>query len=110
MNYTGPKPPYDHLNVEDKYSWVKTPRWMGKPMEVGPLSRMLVAYASGRDEFKYMVEMVLGKLDVPATALFSTLGRTAARAMETVDRSCAQASEIAESVVNAVLSCQRMEQ
>ena len=83
MNYTGPKPPYSHLNVEDKYSWVKTPRWKGKPMEVGPLSRMLVGYASGIPEYTESVNAVLKTLNVPATALFSTLGRTAARAMET---------------------------
>jgi hydrogenase large subunit len=83
MNYTGPKPPYEHLNVEDKYSWVKTPRWKGKPMEVGPLSRVLVGYASGREDFVEPVNGLLKMLDVPATALFSTLGRTAARAIET---------------------------
>ena len=83
MNYTGPKPPYSHLNVEDKYSWVKTPRWKGKPMEVGPLSRMLVGYASGIPEYTESVNAVLKTLNVPATALFSTLGRTAARAIET---------------------------
>jgi hydrogenase large subunit len=84
MNYTGPKPPYDHLNVEDKYSWIKTPRWKGKPMEVGPLARVLVGYASGREEFVETVNLVLGKLNAPAEALFSTLGRTAARAIETL--------------------------
>jgi len=83
LNYTGPKPPYSHLNVEDKYSWVKTPRWKGKPMEVGPLSRVLVGYASGIPEYTESVNAVLKTLNVPATALFSTLGRTAARAIET---------------------------
>lgn len=83
MNYTGPKPPYEHLNVEEKYSWVKTPRWKGKPMEVGPLSRVLVGYASGREDFTEPVNKVLSILNVPASALFSTLGRTAARAIET---------------------------
>jgi len=84
LNYTGPKPPYDQLNVEDKYSWLKTPRWKGNAMEVGPLARMLVGYASGRDEYKEVVEWALGKLDVPVQALFSTLGRTAARGLESV--------------------------
>jgi hydrogenase large subunit len=84
FNYTGPKPPYDYLDVKDKYSWLKTPRWNGHAMEVGPLSRMLVGFASGRDEFKEVVTMALKKLDVPVTALFSTLGRTAARGLETV--------------------------
>ena len=84
LNYAGPKPPYDQLNIENKYSWLKTPRWKGNAMEVGPLARMLVGYASGRDEYKEVVEWALGKLDVPVQALFSTLGRTAARGLESV--------------------------
>ncbi len=84
LNYTGPKPPYDQLNVDGKYSWLKTPRWKGNAMEVGPLARMLVAYASGREEVKEIVDSALRKLEVPVTALFSTLGRTAARGLETV--------------------------
>jgi hydrogenase large subunit len=83
LNYTGPVPPYEHLNVEEKYSWLKTPRWKGNAMEVGPLARMLVGYASGRDEFKDIVGWALKTLDVPVDALFSTLGRTAARGLET---------------------------
>ena len=83
FNYTGPQPPYEQLNVEQKYSWLKTPRWKGHAMEVGPLSRMLVAYASGREEVKDVVNATLKKLDVPVAALFSTLGRTAARGLET---------------------------
>jgi hydrogenase large subunit len=83
LNYTGPKPPYEHLDVSQKYSWVKTPRWKGNPMEVGPLSRMLVGYASGRADYKEVIESTLKALDVPVAALFSTLGRTAARGLET---------------------------
>jgi hydrogenase large subunit len=83
LKYTGPQPPYDQLNVDQKYSWLKTPRWNGHPMEVGPLSRMLVAYASGHQEVKDIIGFVLKKLNVPVTALFSTLGRTAARGIET---------------------------
>ncbi len=82
LNYTGPRPPYDYIDVENKYSWLKTPRWKGHPMEVGPLSRMLVGYASGKEEYKQVVEEALGVLGVPVTALFSTLGRTAARGLE----------------------------
>ena len=81
--YTGPKPPFEHLNVEEKYSWLKSPRYMDTPMEVGPLARMLVAYASGHAEVKELVNGVLSKLNAPPTALFSTLGRIAARALET---------------------------
>ncbi len=83
FNYTGPKPPYDYLNVQGKYSWLKTPRWNGKPMEVGPLARLIVGYAGGNVEIKEAVDEALKKLNVPATILFSTLGRTAARAIET---------------------------
>ena len=83
LNYTGPQPPYDQLNVDGKYSWLKTPRWNGHAMEVGPLARMLVGYASGRTDVQDAVNMVLKKLDVPVAALFSTLGRTAARGIET---------------------------
>jgi hydrogenase large subunit len=83
FNYTGPKPPYEQLDVAGKYSWLKTPRWKGHPMEVGPLSRMLVAYASGHAEVKEAVDGALKTLGVPVTALFSTLGRTAARGLET---------------------------
>lgn len=83
LNYTGPRPPYTHLDIKDKYSWIKTPRWKEQPMEVGPLARMLVAYASGKEPQKSLINSVLQQLNLPAEALFSTLGRTAARALET---------------------------
>ncbi len=83
LNYTGPQPPYEQLEVEQKYSWIKTPRWKGMPMEVGPLARLLVAYASGNREVMEEINGVLKHLDVPVGALFSTLGRTAARGLET---------------------------
>jgi hydrogenase large subunit len=80
--YTGPKPPYEFLEVDKKYSWLKAPRYDDQVMEVGPLSRMLVAYASGNQEVKSMVDGVLAKFSAPPTALISTLGRIAARALE----------------------------
>ena len=80
--YSGPKPPYEHLDTERKYSWVKAPRYEEKPMEVGPLARVLVAYASGQKEAKATVDLVLGRLGVGPEALFSTLGRTAARGID----------------------------
>lgn len=81
INYTGPKPPYKNLDVDQKYSFIKTPRWKGKPMEVGPLARLLVNYGRGDKETQEEVNAVLKHLDVPVDALFSTLGRTAARAI-----------------------------
>ena len=83
-NYTGPTPPYEKLDGAAKYSWLKAPRYDGLPMEVGPLSRMLVAYASGHARVKELVGDVLKKLGVGPEALFSTLGRVAARGIETL--------------------------
>ncbi len=83
INYSGPNPPYDFLNVDEKYSFIKTPRWKGMPMEVGPLARLLVGYGRGNKEIQDAVNAALAHLDVPVDALFSTLGRTAARGIET---------------------------
>ena len=83
LNYDGPAPPYEHLEVENNYSWLKSPRWKGNVMEVGPLARVLMLYASGNELTQELVNMTLSKLDVPVEALFSTLGRTAARTLET---------------------------
>jgi hydrogenase large subunit len=83
FNFTGPNPPYEQLDVSGKYSWLKTPRWKDHAMEVGPLARMLVAFARGSTDAKEVVTEALGRLNVPVTALFSTLGRTAARGLET---------------------------
>jgi [NiFe] hydrogenase large subunit/hydrogenase large subunit len=82
--YDGPPTPWRYLQDQRKYSWLKSPRYDGLPMEVGPLARMLVAYASNHEEARAMVGETLGKLNVGAPALFSTLGRTAARGIETV--------------------------
>lgn len=83
FNYTGPKPPYDELEVQQKYSWLKAPRWSETPMEVGPLARVLAMYATGHTQTQELVNMILGALGAPIEAVFSTLGRTAARAVET---------------------------
>jgi hydrogenase large subunit len=83
LNYTGPKPPFEQLDVDGGYSWLKSPRWKGKAMEVGPLARVLLMYAKGHEQTKALVDATLAKLEVPIEAVFSTLGRTAARAIET---------------------------
>jgi hydrogenase large subunit len=79
----GPTPPFQHVEVEDGYSWLKSPRWKGHAMEVGPLARVLLLYATGHDQAKELVGMALSSLKLPVDALFSTLGRTAARTLET---------------------------
>jgi len=82
-SYTGPEPPYERLNTSEKYSWLKSPRYDGVPMEVGPLARMLVCYAKGHERVKPAVDGALEALQVGPPALFSTLGRVAARGIET---------------------------
>jgi hydrogenase large subunit len=83
----GPNTKGSRTNIEAidegaKYSWIKAPRWRGNAVEVGPLARYVIGYAQGNPEFKEPVDMVLKTLGVPITALFSTLGRTAARGLE----------------------------
>ncbi|MGD9505503.1 MAG: nickel-dependent hydrogenase large subunit [Syntrophobacteraceae bacterium] len=77
------KPKYEKLNVETRYSWMKAPRYKDEPMEVGPLARVLIAYGKGHEATKKSVDGLLKALGAPVDALFSTLGRTAARALET---------------------------
>lgn len=79
----GPDTPYQQLNMDDGYSWIKSPRWKGKSMEVGPLARVLMLYARGDEAARALVNESLGKLKLGPAALFSTLGRTAARTLET---------------------------
>lgn len=83
LNYTGPKPPYKQLEVDQSYSWMKSPRWKGQAVEVGPLARVLMLYATGHEHTKSLVDYTLKYLDVPVDALYSTMGRTAARTLET---------------------------
>ncbi len=82
LNYTGPKPPFEHLDVDQSYSWLKAPRWKGRVMEVGPLARVLMLYAKGHEPTRDLANYALKKLDLPLSAMFSTMGRTAARTLE----------------------------
>ena len=84
-NTKGTKTNIKELDEGGKYSWIKAPRWRGHAMEVGCLPRMVLGYLQPKQypEIHGLVEGALKKLDVPVTALFSTLGRTAARGLET---------------------------
>jgi hydrogenase large subunit len=82
LAYTGPQPPYRELDVSAGYSWLKSPRWRGKPVEVGPLARVVMLLATGHEPTRRLVDSVLAELELPRTALFSTLGRTVARGLE----------------------------
>jgi len=83
-NLIGTKTNIERIDEGGKYSWIKAPRWKGHAMEVGPLARYIVGYAQGHEYFTDQINGVLRALDVPLPALFSTLGRTAARGMEAV--------------------------
>lgn len=82
------KAAFDAYSTDAKYSWVKAPRYDDKPMEVGPLSRMLVAYVAGNAGVKSLVDSTLAALSKAAGAtltpavLMSLLGRVAARNLE----------------------------
>ena len=78
----GTKTNIKSLDEEGKYSWIKSPRWKGHAMEVGPLSRYIIGYVQGNPEFKEPTDKLLTDLGLPLQALFSTLGRTAARGLE----------------------------
>ncbi|GAM03742.1 nickel-dependent hydrogenase large subunit [Novosphingobium sp. MBES04] len=83
----GPKAKGTSTRIEEldegaKYSWIKAPRWRGHAMEVGPLARYIIGYQQGRKDIQEQVDGCLSALGLPMEAMFSTLGRTAARALE----------------------------
>lgn len=91
--YEGDKPlyPYDgetipHFtsmgNQTEKYSWLKAPRYDGISVETGPLAQIIVSYSQNHPAIKPLVDGVLNSLQLKPEALFSTLGRTAARGLE----------------------------
>ena len=83
LNYDGPAPGYENLPMDGTYTWLKAPRWKGNVMEVGPLARVLMLYASGHEQTVELANYALGQLDLPLEAMFSTMGRLAARTLET---------------------------
>lgn len=88
-NTKGTRTNIEELDEAHKYSWIKAPRWRGHAMEVGPLARYIIAYASGREYVKEQVDRSLAAFN-QSTGLAlglkqflpSTLGRTLARALE----------------------------
>lgn len=83
------EPHYTDFQDEGKYSWVKAPTFYQKPAQVGPLANVLCMYAAGHaptikytDKALAMVGSLAGE-KVPISALHSTIGRHAARAVRT---------------------------
>lgn len=77
------EPKFTGLDNSDRYSWSKAPRYKDEPMETGPLAEVLISYYKGVEPVKQTVDAVLQKLSIGPEMLFSTLGRTAARGIET---------------------------
>jgi len=89
--YKDDKPYYTDLNedgtlktakADDKYSWIKAPRYNGKTMECGPLARVLVSYKQGNKFIRPFVDEFLAFCDLELLDLSSTVGRNVARAIE----------------------------
>ncbi|MCK9373741.1 MAG: nickel-dependent hydrogenase large subunit [Sulfuricurvum sp.] len=72
-----------YLDTDKKYSWIKSPIYDDTRMEVGPLARMVVGVAAKDERITQYVTTFLKKGNLPIGVLFSTVGRTAARAIET---------------------------
>jgi hydrogenase large subunit len=82
LKYSGPTPPYSNLDAGASYSWIKSPRWKGHAMEMGPLARIIMMYASGHAPTVALTNESLGRLGLPFDALYSVMGRNLARALE----------------------------
>jgi len=85
-NYTGLEKKEDgiaYLKTDEKYSWIKSPIYNDTRVEVGPLARMVIGVASKDERITKYVTNFLKRGNLPVTVLFSTVGRTAARAVET---------------------------
>lgn len=76
-------PAYSAYDTAGRYSWLKAPRYNGQPLEVGPLARVMVAYGSNNTKVVSAVNAALSATGLTAAQLHSTLGRVAARALET---------------------------
>lgn len=72
-----------YLKTKEKYSWIKSPIYNDARVEVGPLARMVIGVAAKDERITKYVTNFLKRGNLPVTVLFSTVGRTAARAVET---------------------------
>jgi quinone-reactive Ni/Fe-hydrogenase large subunit len=72
-----------YLKTKEKYSWIKSPIYNDARVEVGPLARMVIGVAAKDERITKYVTNFLTRGNLPVTVLFSTIGRTAARAIET---------------------------
>jgi quinone-reactive Ni/Fe-hydrogenase large subunit len=96
-----------YLDTNKKYSWIKSPIYDDTRMEVGPLARMVIGVAAGDERITKYVTNFLKRGNLPTSVLFSTVGRTAARAIETelmADVMLEWVDELAANVLSGDLS------
>ncbi|NVN99393.1 MAG: nickel-dependent hydrogenase large subunit [Geobacteraceae bacterium] len=75
------KPEYTDFQENGKYSWCKSPRFEGKPIQVGPPAQLFAAYATGNVKVKKLVDSTCQKIGIQLSDLHSTMGRLGARAI-----------------------------
>jgi hydrogenase large subunit len=74
--------PLGELPMDGRYTWVKAARYDGQAMETGPLARVLIGHAEGRDALTTPLGELLTAIGAGVDVLPSVLGRTLARAVE----------------------------
>ncbi len=91
------EPEFTDWQADAKYSWVKGPRYEGKPAQVGPLAQILVGYAVGDPLTRKWTDQALetvsavAKRKVTINDMQSTMGRHLARAIR-----CAMLADLAD--------------
>ncbi len=75
--------PLTALDGAGKYSWIKSARYAGVPMETGPLARVLVGFAQGSQEIGEALGAMLRGLSLGPEVMPSVLGRLIAQSVET---------------------------
>jgi hydrogenase large subunit len=91
LNYTGPQPDNPAAYMLDEgsqYSWIKSPRYQGQAMEVGPLAHILIMHGRNTQPTDKLVRSYVDTywtkgLGLTFAQLNSTLGRIFARMLET---------------------------
>jgi hydrogenase large subunit len=78
---------FTDFQEKGKYTWVKAPRYGGKPMQVGPVANILVGYHSGHALTRKWTDLALDRISsvagrrITVNDLQSTMGRHVARAI-----------------------------
>ncbi len=98
-NTVGSKTDIRQLDEQAKYSWIKTPRFMGNMMEVGPLARLLVSYSLKKGDTVEKVNDLCGRIGMEVNGLKSTIGRILARCYE-----CLWSMEISQKFYDQLIS------